>query len=298
MSIIFRDRKTKALMKEQIYGETAIRFLYGNTWFHRFAGAALLTLICKNALFSKFYGWLQKRPQSRKKIASFIEKYQIDATEFKKNIEEFASFNDFFIRELKEKVRPITNHNSLIAPADGRYLAIPTISESDGFLVKGETFSLKQLLLDKELADRYYKGTMVMARLCPTDYHRFHFPCDCTPSETQLINGWLYSVNPIALKQNCQIFTKNKRSYTLLKTESFGTILFMEVGATSVGTIVQTFTPDKNYKQGDEKGYFSFGGSSIIMLFEPGKISLDADLAATASDKIELRCLFGQSIGR
>ena len=139
---------------------------------------------------------------------------------------------------------------------------------------------------------------MVMARLAPADYHRFHFPCNCTPSKAHLITGPLYSVNPIALRKNIEYLTENKRMITELKTHLFGTILAIEVGATFVGSIVQTFEPEKHYAKGDEKGYFEFGGSCILLLFEPARIQLDQDLIENTHQGLETLGQMGQSLGR
>ncbi len=182
-------------------------------------------------------------------------------------------------------------------PADGRYLVFPKISASSGFVVKGEKFRLDELLQDAALARRFEEGSMVLARLCPSDYHRFHFPCDGVPGEPRLINGYLFSVNPLAIKQNIHIFSQNKRVVTSMQTEQFGEILYIEIGATSVGSIHQTFSPHQRCKKGDEKGYFSFGGSSLILLFEPGRIVFDEDLVTRSAKHQEVRGLFGQSLG-
>ena len=185
-----------------------------------------------------------------------------------------------------------------VMPADARYLFFQDISKVDGFLVKGEKFDLPSLLNNDVLARSYTQGTMVMARLCPTDYHRYHFPCDCVPGDTQLINGYLYSVNPIALRKDIQIFTKNKRMICSLDTFKFGKVLFLEIGATNVGSIHETYQPHTFQPKGAEKGYFSFGGSSLILLFEPGKIQIDEDLLEATRKGYEMKCLFGQSLGK
>lgn len=298
MNLIVRDRLTGKIEREQVYGQAALRFLYGDDLVTKLFGRPLLAPLCKTPFFSAFYGWLQKRPASKKKVLPFIRKYGVDTSEFEKEVASFESFNDFFIRKLKPEARPIASDDEVATiPADGRFLAFPNIDKADGFMVKGNKFDLTELLQNETLASRYSQGAMVIGRLCPTDYHRFHFPCDGMPSEPELINGWLYSVNPIALKKNCRIFTQNKRCYTLIETKCFGTVLMMEVGATNVGTIIQTYQPLQDYRRGDEKGYFSFGGSALILLFEPGSITLDDDLLQTGNDKIELKCQMGQSLG-
>jgi phosphatidylserine decarboxylase len=164
-------------------------------------------------------------------------------------------------------------------------------------VVKGKKFDLATLLQDEELAAQYEEGSMVIARLCPMDYHRYHFPCDCYAGKTELINGWLYSVNPVAIKKNIDIFAENKRTLCELDSEKFGKVLFLEIGATCVGAIHQTYTPETQCAKGDEKGYFSFGGSSLILLFPPNSIQFDQDLLDATAAQIEVKCLVGQPMG-
>lgn len=297
--IYFIDRVSKKEEKEKVYGQFFLELLYGPKWYARIFSLLFLPLLSKISLFSKFYGWLQKWPGSRYKVAPFIKTYQIDTSEFLDPPASFKSFNAFFIRKLKPSTRPLANGKDVaILPADGRYLVYPNIQTADGFIIKGKKFSLEKLLSDPVLASQYAQGAMVLARLCPVDYHRFHFPSNCVPEKPELINGALFSVNPIALKKNISIFTENKRVVTKLQTKNFGTILYIEVGATHVGSIHQTFTPGEHYAKGDEKGYFSFGGSCLILLFEPSRIEFDQDLIDTSIRKIEMRGLLGQSLGR
>lgn len=255
------QRTTKQKEKEKIYGRRYIEFLYEPNRFCRRLAKILLPLFCKYPFFSRLYGKLQRRPRSKRKILPFIKDYQVDSSEFLKPVEEFRSFNDFFIRKLKPSARPIEDgEDTAILPTDGRFLVFENIHKSEGIFVKGKKFSLETLLGNATLAHKYLQGSMLIARLAPVDYHRFHFPVDCTPSQAALINGYLYSVNPIALRKNIEILTENKRMITHLTTHHFGTVLFIEVGATYVGSIHQTFTPERNYAKGEEKGYFSCGG--------------------------------------
>ena len=254
--------------------------------------------LSKISFFSSLYGKWQASPKSKSKIGPFIKNFDVDPSEFLEDISQFGSFNDFFIRKLKPEARPIASGNhAAIIPADGRYLFHADISKVDGFVIKGEKFDLASLLEDQELASRYANGTMIMARLCPTDYHRFHFPCDCIPGKTKTINGWLYSVNPAAIKKDIDIFTKNKRTLCKLATDNFGEVLFLEIGATNVGSIHETYQPNTFQKKGAEKGYFSFGASSLILLFEPYKIQLDQDLIEATNKGYEIKCLLGQRMG-
>lgn len=291
--IVFLDRVTKKRVHEKVYGQAFLRLVYGDRF--RF----LMAWVSRNPFVSRFYGALQKSSFSRKKILPFLKKFEVDSSEFLDPVDSFRSFNDFFIRKLTPEARPIAaGRDVAILPADARYLVYPNIEKADGFVVKGKKFSLEAFLQNRDLAERYAHGSMVIARLCPSDYHRFHFPCNCLPSSAECIPGDLYSVNPMALCKNIEIFSENKRMVTLLRTNQFGDVLFVEVGATCVGTIHQTYTPFEPYAKGDEKGYFSFGGSSLVLLFEPGKIQFDQDLIDASQERVEIRGLMGQTLGR
>lgn len=298
--IEYIDRSTGKREIENVYGSAALNFIYGDDLISKLVGAPLLHGLVRYPLFSAFYGYWQKQPWTKRKIQPFIDKFHVDLSEFEKSSsKEFDSFNDFFTRKLKENARSFPKQKNIaIIPADGRYLFYPNISEADGFVVKGEKFDLTSLLGSEDLALQYMHGTMVMARLCPSDYHRYHFPCDCIPSPTKRINGWLYSVNPIAIKKNVHIFTQNKRTLCTLDTECFGKVLFLEVGATNVGSINETYTPNQFCPKGSEKGFFEFGASSLILLFEKGKIVLDSDLVEGSKEHIEIKCLMGQTMGK
>jgi phosphatidylserine decarboxylase len=165
------------------------------------------------------------------------------------------------------------------------------------FSIKGQSFDLAAFLDDTAYAHRFNTGSMVIARLCPTDYHRFHFPCDGRADTPRLINGPLYSVSPLALRRRLSILSENKRVITEIESEQFGTVLYVEIGATAVGTIRQTFRPDSAVQKGQEKGFFQFGGSCIVLLFEENRIAFDADLVANTEKGFETLANFGESLG-
>jgi phosphatidylserine decarboxylase len=295
--IHYSDRATGKQEVEKVYFEGIIRFLYGKSLLSRTLGRFLVQTMAKWPFFSWLYGYFQKLPFSKRKIEPFIKRYNVDSTEFQDPVTAFSSFNDFFIRKLKPECRPFAQSPAII-PADGRYRFYNDLSENQIFSVKNKDFSLATLLRDENKAAKFINGSLVIARLCPTDCHRFYFPIDCTPQASHLINGMLYSVNPIAIKDNPWIYCTNRRVVTYLESEHFGTVAFLEIGATNVGSIIQTYTPNKPYKKGEEKGYFSFGGSALIMLFEPKSIHFDPDLLEFMKSRIEIRCLIGQSLGK
>ena len=295
MKHVLFDRKKNKIIEDKIYYKSAIEFLYSNNFFSK----AFLSLFAKWSFLSKFYGFLNSKKFSKFKIRSFIDHFKINQDEFVKNVKDFRSFNDFFIRKLKPESRKIDpDENTLVLPCDGRFLAYQNIDDFFSFSIKKQTFDLKSFLNDEALAKQYENGSMLLSRLAPEDYHRFHFPIDCKPSDTKLINGYLYSVNPIALRQNIKILSQNKRMLTVLKTKNFSDILYIEIGATNVGSIKQSFSPNKEYKKGEEKGYFSLGASAIVLLFEKNTIVFDKDLLKMSKQNIESKDCFGSSFAK
>lgn len=294
--IYYLNRDLNKIEKEKVYGKIFITLFYGRC---SKIFSPILQVICRIPSFSRLYGYLQKSKWSSKKITSFIKTYHIDSSEFLLRPEEYSSFNDFFTRKLKPKCRPIAKGaNIAILPADGRYLVFPSFPKERGIWVKNKNFSLPDLLQNEKLAEKYKHGSCAIARLAPVDYHRFHFICDGIPSKARQINGYLYSVNPKALMKNIAYLTENKRNITVFSTKHFGEVLYIEIGATYVGAIEQTYTPGILQKKGAEKGFFSFGGSCIILLFEPGVIAFAEDLIQATEQKLEVLGKYGQVLGK
>lgn len=290
-AIRYFNRHTGQMETEQVYGEGFLKFSYGNP-----LGALPLHLMVKRAGFSRWYGRRMDDPATREKVAPFIEKYGLDPAEFADPPDRYATFNEFFFRRLKPSARPLAEC-PVVFPADGRHLGFQKASEIEGVFVKGQKFDLGRLLGDDSLAARYAHGSLVLSRLCPVDYHRFHFPAAGTPGETRLIQGPLFSVSPIALRRRLSYLWENKRTVTRLETDALGTVLLMEIGATCVGSIVQTFAAGKPVAKGEEKGYFAFGGSSTITLFEPGAVTLADDLSEWSAKQVELYAKVGTAMG-
>ena len=292
-AIQYFNRYTQRVEAEQIYGEGFLRWIYGSL-----SGRLALHAVAKRGFFSRWYGWRMDRAASRAKVAPFIQNFRVDPGEFADAPESFRTFNEFFYRKLKPGARLIAGDaRTAVFPADGRHLGFADVSRMEGIFVKGAVFSLGELLRDRELAERFQRGSMVLSRLCPVDYHRYHFPVGGLATEPRLLNGWLYSVSPIALRRNIRIFTENKRAITRIESPEFGTVLMLEVGATNVGSFEYTFTPNTRVVKGAEKGYFKFGGSSTITLFEPGRVKLDADLLVHTAERRELYARMGDRLG-
>ncbi len=291
--VTFFDRATGEVRTEEIYGEASLRWAYENA-----LGRLALEGVVKRAFFSRLYGWAMARPGSRGRILPFIEQYGLDPGEFAEPVDTFGSFNDFFIRHLKPEARPIDPaENAAVFPADGRHLGFPDLGAVDGIFAKGQRLSLEALLGDATLAARYARGSLVISRLCPVDYHRFHFSLDGVPGEPRVINGPLYSVSPIALRRRIGILAENKRVLTRFQSDRAGEVLLLEIGATNVGSIVQTAEPGQRVGKGAEKGYFAFGGSMTMLIFEPGRIELADDLVAQSREGRELYARMGERMG-
>lgn len=288
----FYNRYTHEIETEIIYGERWLRWAYENP-----LGRAATALLIKRAIFSRWYGWRMSRPESRERVLPFIEKYHISREEMAGQPEFFPTFNAFFARKLKREARPIdADKNSIVFPADGRHFVIPNLAENDGIFVKGIRFDLAALLRDAALAERFARGSMLISRLCPVDYHRFHFPCAGKPGEPKLINGPLYSVSPVALRQRPTLLWENRRSITKLQTETLGDVLLLEVGATCVGSIHQTYRAGHDVAKGDEKGYFTFGGSCFITIFEPDRVKFANVLLEHSAQRREVYARMGDEM--
>ena len=287
--IKYIDRETGQVQIENVYGEKWLDWLYHNP-----IGEATLWTIAKRKIVTSLYGDQMEKPASADKIAPFIEEYDVDITIAQK--QNFKSFNDFFIRQLKPEARPIVSDSLAVAsPADGKILAYENVSSSD-FYIKGFRFNVDSFLDNTELAQKYKDGSMIVFRLAPPDYHRYHFPVSGMTSSSNIkIDGDYYSVNPLALRKKAEIFWLNKREYGVIQTPLFGNVVMVEVGATMVGSMIQTYS-GTTVKKGKEKGYFKFGGSTVVLLFEKDQIKIDADLLTNTANSLETTIKMGEQI--
>jgi len=288
-AITYYERESGQIKTEKVAGEKWLVWLYYNP-----VGEATLWALAKRKLVSSIYGKMMDRTSSAKKIHPFIEDFDIDMSVAQEH--EFKNFNDFFTRKLKDNARPVdTSFNIVVSPADGKILAYADISDSD-FIIKGFRFDVSSFLDNPDLALKYLDGALLIIRLAPVDYHRFHFPVSGNLTPDKKIEGDYYSVNPFALRKRAEIFCLNKREYTILSNPLFGDVIMAEVGATMVGGIVQTFK-GSSVKKGEEKGYFKFGGSTVVLLFEKSKIHIDEDLLINTAKGYETTVKMGERIG-
>jgi phosphatidylserine decarboxylase len=286
--IQYAERESGQIKIEKVAGEKWLMWLYYNP-----VGEAALWTLVKRKIVSSVYGRMMDRPSSAKKIEPFVEEFNIDLGIAQR--QQFSNFNDFFTRKLKSDARPVdTNTNVVVSPADGKVLAWANILNSD-FIVKGYRFDVYSFLGDSALALKYLDGSLLVVRLAPNDYHRFHFPVDGSASPIVQITGDYYSVNPIALHKMAEIFCLNKREFVIISNRQFGNVIMAEVGATMVGSILQTYEGDLVAK-GEEKGFFKFGGSTVVLLFEKDKIHIDSDLLMNTTKGLETTVKVGERI--
>lgn len=288
--ITYWNRRTGRLEQEQVYGEGALRWMYETR-----PGRALGEGLLSRSWVSALYGSLQSTRWSARKIAPFVQQFDIPMEEYERS--DFASFNDFFIRRFKPGARPFTqNPGELAAFAEARYFAMERLDPAQRFPVKGIALTASELVGDSALAKPFERGPAFIARLCPVDYHRFHFPDGGHVVTTSHCAGPLHSVNPLALQFKPDILITNERQVSILDTDHFGKLAYVEVGATMVGKIVQTHAAGRPFGRGDEKGYFLFGGSTVVVLGEAGAWTPDSDLLTQSAGGVETLVRLGERI--
>lgn len=280
------QRSTGRMEEEKIFGERALHFT-NNTKL----GQVLTNCILKRKFVSKLVAHHYKTRRSAKTIPEFLKKYHIDNSQLSKKPEEYQSFNEFFTRKLE---RPCTDHpDLLISPADSR-LIVHKIEAGTVFSVKGQLYTVDELLADGGQAPGW--GLCLVFRLCPTDYHRFCFPDSGTWDRVVPIKGNYHTVNTFFTSS--RVHVTNYREKTILHTENFGDIAFVEVGAMLIGKIVQTAECPGHFSKGQEKGYFEYGASTIVMLLQEGRVRIDGDILAQSAKGVECVVKCGEVIGR
>ncbi|MDO4283082.1 MAG: phosphatidylserine decarboxylase [Clostridia bacterium] len=286
MSIkIWNRRENKYIYVEQ-YHQKSLDFLY-----HTKIGRVLLKTIVTRKAISKIYGRYQSSKLSKRKIEKFIATYHIDMNDYEKV--DYQNFNEFFSRKIKnEKRKVIYDDDILISCCDAK-LTRYKIDENLKIKVKNSIYTIGDLIQDEKEAFNYQNGECLVFRLTIDDYHRYIFFDDGGLEYHKKINGVLHTVSSIS--KDYPVFSRNSREISKLKTKNFGEVLYIEVGALLVGKI-------KNYhqakfKRGEEKGFFEFGGSTIILLFQENKLKIDDDIIQNSSNHIESKVLLGEKIG-
>lgn len=274
------NRQAGKYIEEKEFEKKKLELLY-NTM----PGRILLKLIFARRYYSAFNGWRMRSKASVKRIAPFIEEYSISLEGCER--ESFTSFDDFFTRKRENHTEALPDQ--LIAGADGR-LSVYEIDEELTLRIKNSVYALKELTDGRMNISDYAGGICLVYRLAVEDYHRYVFIDSGRLGDSISIKGELHTVRPVSEKY--RVFARNHRVCTLMKTDNFGEVLQIEVGALQVGKINNH--PIERFNRLDEKGYFSYGGSTIIQLFKKGAIGLDSDI----TDKdCEVLVKIGEVIG-
>lgn len=264
-----------------------LKKLYGTVW-----GRLLLKILTAPAV-SEIVGAFMDSPLSKPFVSPFIRSHNIDTSQY--IMTGVRSYNDFFTRKIKPQSRQIDMEKShLISPCDSK-LTVYRVDKDSLFRIKNSLYSVADLLNSKKLAERYSGGLCLIFRLEVDDYHRYCYIDSGTKTENWFIAGELHTVNPIALK-HYNIYKRNCREYTMLRTENFGDVIQAEVGAMMVGRIVNHHGK-ASFRRGEEKGMFMFGGSTVVLLIERGRAVIDADIVRNSASGIETVVKYGEKIG-
>lgn len=264
-----------------------LSFLYTNIF-----GRMLLKPLIQPQV-SKLAGRYLSSAHSKWLISKFIERNEINMDIYEEC--DYSSFNDFFTRKIKPDCRPVPEDlDVLISPCDCLATVYP-IQENTTFSIKNTEYTLRSLLRSPRLAKRFRGGYAYVLRLTVEDYHRYLYSVSGKQSKNYHIDGTFHTVNPIA-NDYLPIYKENTREYTVIRSKEFGDVLQMEVGALLVGKI-------SNHKQstvvtrGEEKGFFEYGGSTIVVLTQKGLVTPRSDLLTNSKNGYETKVLQAHPLG-
>lgn len=290
-NILVQDRITGQINEERmsVYVRLGIRLLYralGSREMERRRIKKMLKSL------SVKQGKKYDDPASASQIEGFIAFHQLDMSEVLHPVSEFRNFNEFFYRALKPDARPCSAPDRpeiIVSPADCRSVVFNTIDDATRIWVKGRDYSLERLFGDAYPLDakRYKGGSMGIFRLAPQDYHRFHVPVDGTLGTPKAIEGEYYTVNPMAIRSALDVYGDNVRVVIPIDTVAHGRMMFVCIGAMMVGSTIITRKAGEKVKRAEELGYFKFGGSTVLLFFEPGKMVYDEDLVENSIGALE-----------
>lgn len=282
----YKDRQGNILEDDKIQ-ESIVRFLYGT-----YPVGGLLKILTHKGV-SKLAGMLLSTKMSTTLIPYFVRRNNIKVRDYE--MSGHKSFNDFFARRLSAGARSVEfNPDILISPADSKVMVYDCNIDSE-FTIKGLKYNFEQLTQSKKLAEVFAGGQLLVFRLSVDDYHRYCYVDSGDKSQNYRIRGILHTVNPVAC-ENTHVYRENERVISMLKSENFGLIMMMEVGAMMVGKIINYEGPTY-VRKGKEKGRFEFGGSTIILAFQEGTVEVDRDILLNSQQGLETKVRYGEKIG-
>lgn len=236
-------------------------------------------------------------PSSVRQILPFIKFHSLNMEEYEDV--PYKTFNDFFYRRIKPGLRkPEGDSKIFVSPADSRCTVFSSIHQAKDIWIKGSRFTLARLT--KNYKSEIFNDrscNILIFRLAPQDYHRFHCPCDAVIGKPIFVDGQYYTVNPMAIRSSLDVFGENVRMIIPLESPEFGTLLLIPIGAMMVGSIILDRKEGDFVKRGEELGYFKFGGSTVVLVVPSKALTLDADLSKNSADGIETLVKVGMSVG-
>lgn len=266
-----------------------LSFLYNN-----FFGRIILKLLVEAPIVSKLSGLFLDSKISKILIKSFVKNNNINLKDFEKT--KYNNFNEFFIRKIKKEKRPICmDKTAFIAPCDSK-LTCYKINKNTTFNIKNTTYDINSLIKDEKLSKKYTDGYVLVFRLSPDDYHRYCFIDDGNIIDNYKIKGKFHTVNPIVYDK-FEVFKENSRECTILDTKNFGKVMYVEVGALLVGKIKNVIKTGIVTK-GLEKGYFMYGGSTVVLIIQKDILKLDDDIIKNSEEGYETYVKYGEKIGQ
>jgi phosphatidylserine decarboxylase len=293
ISNTYYDRYRRELREEETHASRLLSWMYNTV-----LGNLATELFLKRRAVSRLYGRIHRLRWSRKKIVPFVRKMGIDPSELSSGIDGYATFHDFFIRETDYSQRPVNPDPGVcVCPVDGKVLAYASVSRDAHFRIKRSSFNLSEFVRNEAVTESFSGGAMAVCRLNLADNHHFHFPDSGFPSEPVAIEGFCHAGGPYSLQRLTPFFSENRRVLTSFESDHFSSMLIVEIGALTVGSIIQAYSPGTRVAKGDHKGYFDLG-STVVLLFRKGTIKFDPDLLANTERDIETYVRYGDSLGR
>jgi phosphatidylserine decarboxylase len=293
-ALAYVDRSNGGVRTDPIYAASFMDWCYNSR-----AGTLLTRLLFTRRFASAIYGWYYRQPWTRAKVAAFAEVMEVNVNELERPLSSFRSFSEFISRPIdlsKRRIDP--DPSTCVSPVDGRLLAYPVVSAASTFRIKSSLFDLRGLLGGDTRADRYDGGAAVILRLYLADYHHFHFPDSGTPEPARPVSGRYFAVTPYSRTWAVPFYAENYRVITPFASDAFGQVAIVEVGAFTVGSIRQNFTPGVRVSRGAHKGVFELGASIVVLVFEPGAIRFDDDLCRNTQAGLETFVRMGERIGQ
>lgn len=281
----YRDRRGNTYIVESGQ-DRFLKSLYGSL-----PGRMMLKLLTSRFV-SRVGGLYMKSPFSALKIDSFIRKNNIKMKDYLPC--KYASYNDFFTRKIRKSRRPVDMApDVLISPSDGK-VSVFKVTENLAVRIKNRRYTVKELFRTEDFGREFAGGYLYVIRLTVDNYHRYCYADSGVKSDNCYLPGLFHTVNPVAL-ESVPVFHENAREYTVIESDNFGKMVQMEVGAMMVGKIVN-FHGSRRVRRGQEKGFFEFGGSTIVLLVK-NTVKPDEDLIRNTKADIETIVKMGERIG-